>query len=152
MCRLVLVANGGTNLGSSAWWYNVNAVLCAYRIVLEHTHVKGTADAVRTDVDWPVLTDHAFLVHVRRSDGLYVATPTNVTSNFGSTTLGWSWTYPINTADGTDRFDGTAITDGLLGLPRNRNTKRDIDYAGVRRRMGARSTTNQLPPPRIPIG
>ena len=133
-----MVVEHGTRFGQSAWWYNADGILCPYRVVLRHEHTAGAGSSINTDIDWPIASNHGFVVLSRRSDGLYIAAPINVISNFTAAPVGWSWTYPINTVDGTDRFDASSMTDGLLGLPRLQSVSRDVDYACLRRRLAAR--------------
>lgn len=54
---------------------------------------------------------HAFVLLVRASNGLYAPTPNAVTTNLYTYP---GWTFPVVTADGTDRLNPTGLTDGLI--------------------------------------
>ena len=135
-------------VGNRAWWTGDGIHLTPYVILMQKAHPVGrTTASLRATRDWSVPSSHAVVVLTRRSDGLYPGTPSAVTSNLGNISpTGWTWTYPLSTSDGTDRFHGPSATDGLLGLPRSLNASRDVDYACIRRRLGNRPLTDPRPP------
>ena len=135
-----------TETGHVAWWCTASAGPKAYRVVVMNTHEQGASNGnVRGFTDTGDAVDHAFILFTRRVDGLYAAIPRAITSNLSNTNpSGWTWTYPLSLADGTDRFVATAFTDGLLGIPQRGSAS--IDYAGIRRRMGPRLMTDPRPP------
>ena len=144
---LVVVEPGGTANGRTGWLSEDGLTWLPYRVLVAADHAKGSDAFLRNSVNWELPSDHAFVILTRRADGLYAATPVSVTSNLGNVNpVGWAWTYPLNVNDGTDRFDGHSATDGLMGLPRNLNPSRDIDYACLRRRVGARLASDPRPP------
>jgi hypothetical protein len=144
---LCIVEAGGLEFGLSAWWSQDGTVFHPYQATVVTAHPRGkTAASVAIQQSWELPSSHAFVVMTRRADGLYAASVGATQSNIGRVPSGWTWTYPLSTTDGADRFDGASATDGLLGLPRSLNPSRDVDYACLRRRLGSRPTTDPRPP------
>ena len=144
---LCIVEPGGNQFGSSAWWSQDGVTFSAYQATIAGTHRRGKSDAsLAIQQAWDTSANHAFVVMTRRADGLYAASLSGIQSNISLNPIGWTWTYPLNLLDGTDRFDAASATDGLLGLPRNLNPARDVDYACLRRRLGSRPTNDNRPP------
>ena len=149
---LCIAEAGGQQHGGTAWWSPDGLTIVPYQATIIASHRRGRSDgSVTIQRNWETPGSHAFVVITRRSDGLYAASLASIQSNMGFNPTGWTWQYPPNVADGTDRFDGASATDGLLGLPRSLNAVRDVDYACVRRRLGSRPTSDSRPPEYIRI-
>ena len=149
---LLIIVEGGRQAPNSAWWRHTAADVCPYYLCVAQPHARGAASTSVRAVPTDVAVTHAFVGLSRRSDDLYAALPTNVTSNLTNTApVGWAWTYPLTLDDGTDRFSAAAFTDGLLGVPLRLNPVSGVDYAGVRRRVGPRLIDDARPPEYIRV-
>ena len=149
---LLLVDRLDGPYGGRAWWCGDSGGV-AYNVVTMHGHLPGEKrEGVRTFSDSGVPTLHVFVLLTRRADGLYAAMPLAVSSNVSNTSpSGWSWTYPLSTADGTDRFSAASLTDGLLGVPMRSVPFAPNDFACVRRRVGPRLITDPRPPEHLRV-
>ena len=108
---LWVVQPGGAQHGGKAHCWGSTPFRFTVHGPRSHTVGETVDDVLLTDVS-TVMCRHAFLLLVRESTGLYAPQPVATACNLYTT--GTAWSYPVVTADGTDRWYPAGLTDGLI--------------------------------------